>query len=178
MQFEDIEVEPAFLCPCDLTPAHVATIFPQSAVTTKSQLVCSETELGVGKLQWSQGVWFPEWHGEKQLPNPLPTMKATDRPTLPQLINFETQSGSIKITERIGISYGKLGPLLLRDDDGAVTQAIRDQYHHDAAKINYEILQRWIQGKGRQPVQWSTLIDVLKKIELSVLAKKIEDNLQ
>ena len=42
MQFEDIEVEPAFLCPCDPTSAHVATIFPQSAVTNKSQLVCSE----------------------------------------------------------------------------------------------------------------------------------------
>ena len=49
------------------------------------------------------------------------------------------------------------------------------QYQHDAAKINYEILQQWIQGKGRQPVQWSTLIDVLKKIQLSVLAKKIGD---
>ena len=85
--------------------------------------------------------------------------------------------GSIKITERIGTSYGKLGPLLLSDDDGAVTQAIRDQYHHDAAKINYEILQRWIQGAGMQPVQWSTLIDVLKKIELSPLAEEVADSL-
>ena len=175
MQFDDIEIEAAFLCPCDPTSAHVATIFPESAVTTKSQLVCSETELSVGKLQWSHGVWFPEWHGEKQPPKPLPTIKATDRPTLPQLINFETRSDSIKITERIGTSYSKLGPLLLRDDDGSVTQAIRDQYQRDAAKINQEILQRWIQGK---PVQWSTLIDVLKKIELSELAKEILDNLQ
>ena len=31
MQFDDIKVEPAFLCPCDLTPAHAATIFPTSA---------------------------------------------------------------------------------------------------------------------------------------------------
>ena len=178
MQFDDIEIEPVFLCPCDPTSAHAATIFPESAVTTKSQLVCSETELSIGKLQWSHGVWFPEWHGEKQPPNPLPTIKATDRPTLPQLINFETLRGSIKITERIGTSYSKLGPLLLRDNDGSVTQAIRDQYHHAASKINYEILQRWIQGEGRQPVQWSTLIDVLKKIELSPLAKEIADNLQ
>ena len=189
MQFDDIEVEPAFLCPCDLTPAHAATIFPESAVTTKSQLVCSETELGVGKLQWSQGVWFPEWRGEKQPPNPLPTttalpkemptIKATDRPTLPQLSYFKTRSGSINIMEQIGTSYRTLGPHLLKDANGAVTQSIRDQYpHHDAATINYEILQRWIQGKGRQPVQWSTLIDVLKKIELSPLAKEIADNLQ
>ena len=230
MQFEDIEVEPAFLCPCDpTTSAHAATIFPESAVTTKSQLVCSETELSVGKLQWSQGVWFQDWHGEKQPPKPLPTttaavspehtqhtqipalsvqshaqpmpeikqvpssgtspdmqppkplpkIKATDRPTLLQLTYFETRSGSIRIMQQIGTSYRSLGLFLLEDANGAVTQAIRDQYpHHDAATINYEILQRWIQGKGMQPVQWSTLIDVLKKIELSELAKQIEDSLQ
>ena len=189
MQFEDIEVEPAFLCPCDPTSAaHAATIFPQSAVTTESQLVCSEQNVRVGKMQWSHGVWFPEWHREKQPPKPLPTttalpqemptVKATDRPTLLQLTYFKTPSGSINITEQIGTSYRNLGLHLLEDANGVVTKAIRDQYHHDAATINYEILQRWIQGKGRQPVQWSTLIDVLKKIELSPLAKKIADSLQ
>ena len=189
MQFEDIEVKPAFLCSCDLTSAaHAATIFPESAVTTKSQLVCSDQKVRVGKLQWSQGVWFPEWHGEKQPPKPLPTItalpqkmptiKATDQPTLLQLTYFKTQSDSINIAEQIGTSYRNLGLHLLEDANGVVTKAIRDQYHHDAATINYEILQRWIQGKGMQPVQWSTLIDVLKKIELSPLAKKITDSLQ
>ena len=187
MQFDDIEIEPAFLCPCDppTSAAHAATIFPESAVTTKSQLVCSETELSVGKLQWSHGVWFPEWHGEKQQGFQHQSLyvkerlaATEDRPTLLQLTYFKTSSGNMNVTERIGISYGKLGPLLLRDNDGSVTQSIRDQYHHDAAKINQEILQRWIQGKGRQPVQWSTLIDVLKKIELSPLAKEIEGSLQ
>ena len=189
MQFDDIEIEPAFLCPCDLTPAHVATIFPESAVTTKSQLVCSETELGVGKLQWSQGVWFPEWRGEKQPPNPLPTttaappkvistVMATDRPTLPQLINFETRFGSINITESIGLLYKQLGPLLLQDNDGTITESIERECFYKVKEINQMILQRWIQGKGRKPVQWSILIDVLKKIELSPLAKEIEDNLQ
>ena len=184
MQFEDIEVEPAFLCPCDPTSAHAATIFPQSAVTSKSQLVCCEQKVRVGKLQWSQGVWFPEWHGEKPLPMPtalpqeMPTVKATDRPTLPQLINFETRSGGINITESIGLHYKQLGPLLLQDNDGTITETIERECFYKVKEINQEILQRWIQGKGRQPVQWSTLIDVLKKIELSPLAKKIADSLQ
>ena len=187
MQFEDIEVEPAFLCPCDPTSAaHAATIFPESAVTTKSQLVCSEQKVRVGKLQWSQGVWFPEWHREKQPLNPLPTtlpqemltVKATDRPTLPQLINFETRSGGINITERIGLHYKQLGPLVLQDNDGTITETIERECFYKVKEINQEILQRWIQGKGMKPVQWSTLIDVLKKIELSPLAKKIADSLQ
>ena len=206
MQFDDIEVVPAFLCSHGPTSkAHAATIFPKSAVTSESLLMCSETEDAIGELEWSQGVWFQDWHGEKQQPRQLPSTaevstekhnKATfqtlthpqkpkerlpsteDRPTLPELIDFITSTGSINIVKRIGTQYDVLGPLLLRDDDGAVTQSIRDQYQRDAAKINYEILRQWIQGEGRQPVQWSTLIDVLKKIELSVLAKKIEDNLQ
>ena len=135
MQFEDIEVEPEFLCPCDPTSAaHVATIFPESAVTTKSQLVCSEQKVRVGKLQWSLGVLFPEWHGEKQPPKPLPTttalpqemqtVKATDRPTLPQFINFEILSGGINITECIGLHYKQLGPLVLQDNDGTITETI------------------------------------------------------
>ena len=187
MQFEDIEVEPAFLCPCP-TSAHAATIFPESAVTTKSQLVCSEQNVRVGKLQWSHGVWFPEWHGGKQpskplpttttLPQEMPTVKATDRPTLPQLINFETRSGGINITESIGLHYKQLGPLVLQDNDGTITETIERECFYKVKEINQEILQRWIQGKGMKPVQWSTLIDVLKKIELSPLAKKIADSLQ
>ena len=101
-----------------------------------------------------------------------------DRPTLPQLIVFKTNTGSINILQDIGTHYDVLGTLLLQDNYGTVTQAIKDQYQRDADKINNEILQRWIQGKGRQPVQWSTLIDVLKKIQLSELAKKIEEVLQ
>ena len=185
LQVEDRTHTSAFLCPCDLTPAHVATIFPESAVTTKSQLICCEQNVRVGKLQWSQGVWFPEWHGGKQPPKPLtmstalpqeiPTVKATDRPTLPQLINFETRSGGINITESIGLHYKQLGPLVLQDNDGTITETIERECFYKVKEI---ILQRWIQGAGMQPVQWSTLIDVLKKIELSPLAKKIADSLQ
>ena len=206
MQFDDIEVMPAFLCSHDPTSkAHAATIFPKSAVTNESLLMCSETEDAIGELEWSQGVWFHDWHGEKRQPRQLPSTaeastekhnKATsqtlthpqkpkerlpsteDQPTLPELIDFKTSTGSISIVNRIGTHYDVLGTLLLQDNDGAVTQSIRDQYQRDAAKINYEILKQWIQGGGRQPVQWSTLIEVLKKIELSELAKTIEESLQ
>ena len=101
-----------------------------------------------------------------------------DRPTLPELISFKTSTESVNIVECIGVQYKQLCPLLLQDRDGTITQIIERECFFKITEINQEILQRWIQGKGRQPVQWSTLIDVLKKIGLSVLAKKIEDNLQ
>ena len=75
--------------------------------------------------------------------------------------------------DQIGTNYWDLGILLLNDAKGAVTKAIVKQYHEDAAEINREILQRWIQGQG-MPVEWATLIAVLKDIELTELAREIE----
>ena len=101
-----------------------------------------------------------------------------DKPTLPELIDFKTHSGSVNIIQEIGIHYHQLGPLLLKDDTGCVTEAIENQYHRNATLINREILKRWLGGTGLKPIQWSTLISVLEKIELSTLGQKIFVNLQ
>ena len=45
---------------------------------------------------------------------------------------------------------------------------------NDAERINTEILQDWLAGKGKQPVTWATLVGVLRDIELSTLAGQIE----
>ena len=37
-----------------------------------------------------------------------------------------------------------------------------------------EVLRQWINGRGKQPVIWKTLIEVLHDIELSTLAREIE----
>lgn len=63
---------------------------------------------------------------------------------------------------------------MLEDTTGAVTQAIIEQHQHDATKINGEILQRWIQGRGKLPVEWDTLVEVLKVMRLSELANEME----
>ena len=99
-------------------------------------------------------------------------------PTLPELIRFKTRSGSINILKQIGTHYRELGVLLLEDATGEVTRAIIEQHCEDATKINFQIFQKWIQGKGKLPVEWSTLVEVLKNIELVQLANEIEQNLK
>ena len=183
MHFDET-IEDAFLCPCKENALLSHAVLP-CTFHQRIYLKCSISGESLGPADDKHKVWlFAEpttpAQPQAQPQKPKERLPSTeDTPTLPQLTYFETRSGSINITEQIGTSYRTLGPHLLEDANGAVTQAIRDQYsHHDAATINYEILKRWIQGKGMQPVQWSTLIDVLKKIELSPLAKEIEDNLQ
>ena len=91
--------------------------------------------------------------------------------TLPQLIRCRTKSGSL--LDQIKTCYWGLGILLLNDDTGVITQAIVNQYCEDTT-INMEILKRWTQGQG-MPVKWATLIDVLKDIGLTELAREMEE---
>ena len=77
---------------------------------------------------------------------------------------------------RLHILDPPLGILLLNDKSGAEVNTIVAKYHGDAEEINLEILRLWIGGKGK-PVNWDTLIGVLKKIGLGTLAGDIQDGL-
>ena len=50
------------------------------------------------------------------------------------------------------------------------------EYKHrgDVEQINMEILQEWVSGRGRLPVSWVTLTEVLQDVELCELASDIE----
>ena len=100
-------------------------------------------------------------------------IKKQDQPTLPELIGFP-RSG-LNIIQEIGVNYKVFGGvLLLNDESGATISAIENQFHHIPAAINHDILQRWIQGSGKQPVTWETLVEVMEQVGLNTLASKIE----
>ena len=48
------------------------------------------------------------------------------------------------------------------------------KHHYNAEQINIAILQEWLTGRGKQPVTWATLVEVLRDIGLSTLALVIE----
>ena len=63
--------------------------------------------------------------------------------------------------------------------------SIAHKHKNDTEKINGEIIQEWIAGKGKHPVTWKTLTEMLRDSELNTLAGEIEavkpdidDNLQ
>ena len=62
MRFEDIQVEPAFLCPCKCSPSHAATIC--TFLFGGSYTVCTKTGISIGCLQKEQQFWFQEKKGE------------------------------------------------------------------------------------------------------------------
>ena len=64
--------------------------------------------------------------------------------------------------------------MLLEDHNGARIRSIAHKHNNDADQINTEVLEQWITHKGKQPVTWKTLTQVLHDIELSTLAEEIE----
>ena len=181
MHFDSV-IEDAFHCPCKLKSSVVHAALPRT-FKSKYHLICSVSGEHLGPPEEKHTVWLKEilssplnsecFSKEKER---LPSIE--DKPTLEEVISFKTKTDSINITVQIGTHFNELGPMLLHDDNGMITQTITEQYRGNATKINYEILKKWIQGEGKGPVQWSKLIDVLKKIELSQLALKIKENLQ
>ena len=91
-------------------------------------------------------------------------------PTLHELLNFPGQEKKINIPQEIGTQYKTFGTILLEDDSGARVDNIVHEYRERAERINTEILQEWLTGRGKQPVTWETLVEVLYDIELSILA--------
>ena len=104
-------------------------------------------------------------------------LQPVDRPTLIECIRFRGRERRINIPQEIGVKYREFGLLLLEDHNGARIRALALKHNNDsndANEINIEIIEEWIAGKGKHPVTWKTLTQVLRDIELSTLADEIE----
>lgn len=81
--------------------------------------------------------------------------------------------GKVNLAEKIGTHYMMFGVLLLDDDAGERISAIENEFKCSAERIAFHVLQLWVQGKGRKPVTWATLVDVLDELGLMALARDI-----
>ena len=104
-------------------------------------------------------------------------LQSGTKPTLPELLKFACPDGSVvSIPVEIATKYVQFGTFLLDDRNGSKVKIIARKHHYDAEEINIEILQEWLIGRGKQPVTWATLVEVLCDIELSTLAGDIRTN--
>ena len=92
-----------------------------------------------------------------------------------ELIRFRGREGRINIPQEISTKYEHFGILLLEDSTGAKIRKIDETYRGNPEDINSEVLQQWIVGKGKMPVTWRTLVDVLRDVEFAALAAEIEE---
>lgn len=93
---------------------------------------------------------------------------------LPKLINFRGRERTINVPQEVGTKFKDFGILLLNDERGNRVDNITYNCHYNPEKINVNILQEWLNGKGLPPT-WKVLIETLKSIDLGELAKEIEE---
>ena len=93
-------------------------------------------------------------------------VNVTDRPTLPQLLSFPCAERKVNIPVEIGTKYVRFGTLILEDADGTRVSNLQHKNQRDPEQINIEIFREWLNGKGKQPVTWATLIEVLCDISV------------
>ena len=74
---------------------------------------------------------------------------------------------------QIATKYVQFGAFLLDDRDGSRVKNMAHKNLNNSEQINTEILQEWLTGSGKQPVEWATLVEVLNDIQLSTLAGEI-----
>ena len=99
------------------------------------------------------------------------------KPKLRELLSFKGKRKTFNLAIEVAAGYSNLGAFLLNDETGALVQSLENENNKNAEKINMAIFREWLQGKGAQPVSWSTLIDVLRTIGLCTLADDIEGGL-
>ena len=98
----------------------------------------------------------------------------TDKLSLSEFIKFPGRSGTINIPQQMGSEYIAFGISLLDDTKGKRVTDFMVNRRGDKEAINLEILQEWVAGRGKHPVTWKTLIDVLRGINMDSLADEIE----
>ena len=95
-------------------------------------------------------------------------------PTMQELVRFRGVTGRLNIAREISTRYFIFGVHLLEDRSPARIMGFEHKHSCDPFIINCEILSLWLQGTGRKPVTWATLIEVLQEVECFGIAAEIE----
>ena len=137
MRFEDLQVKPAFLCPCDCNPSHIVTICSDSEIVCKdSYMVCSDTDSSQGCLQEQHLFWFQD-----QLKNVDQKLKLKD--LLEELVHISHK------WYYLGIQLGLEGKL----------DNIKSDHSEKSQHCLSEMLSTWLKIDPR--ATWNTLCAAL-----------------
>ena len=89
------------------------------------------------------------------------------------LMKLSTSKGRhIRILERSAMRYGDIGTILLKDDTGAVVEAIRETARDNPVRAIRMVYEKWIQED--EDHSWRKLVQCFRDVQLNSLARDIE----
>ena len=86
-------------------------------------------------------------------------------------LKLKDSGKNIDLANEIGTDYKKFGPILL--DNHKKVANIAANNRGQVEDIVDDILSEWLKGGGRTPVNWETLIAVLRESGLITLADNV-----
>ena len=94
-----------------------------------------------------------------------------------QLQSFVGVGGRpVRVVENVCADWEKLA--LALQFRGGVIRAVERSQHFQVEAACITILQRWLDGEGRQPMTWETLIGCLEDIGHGTLASDLKRELE
>ena len=95
-----------------------------------------------------------------------------NQPTLNQIDRVEGINGAIKIIERVAARWKQVATRL--HFEGHDIQRIDTDNSKSCIDACRTVFIEWLKGKGRMPITWETLINVLKEAGFSEIASDLE----
>ena len=60
------------------------------------------------------------------------------------------------------------------DETGRILDSIAKDHPLDVEECRTQMMREWLEGRGRQPATWATLINLLKDAKMNNLAQQLE----
>ncbi len=96
-------------------------------------------------------------------------------PSLLQLTLLKSPSGKrVEIIKTIAPDWNKFGIYFDFDKTGQTLKCIAKEHPFNPIDCCTHMMREWLEGRGRQPATWATLIDLLKDAEMNDLAQQVE----
>ena len=104
----------------------------------------------------------------------------SEQPSLPQLMHFQTITGEfINIIDAIGSNYRAFGIFILDDKRGVTVGSMHISELGNPNAVVLKIFSKWLQGVGKTPRSWGTLVTVLEEMKvMDELASTVRNNLR
>ena len=99
-------------------------------------------------------------------------------PTLTELYQLKSASGKVQVIMGVAPCWYDLGILLNFDKSGTQLEIIKAEYHSEPVPCCRAMFQYWLNGNGRGPHSWRTLIELLEDSNLEVLAREVRNALK
>ena len=105
----------------------------------------------------------------------LPTSPPDTQPTLLQLTYMVAPSGKeVRIIKNIAAKWKEVGALFNFDPTGYTIDLIDTHNQSKPMACCTDTMKVWLGGRGRKPISWATLVEVLRNAEFNVLADEVD----